>query len=76
MRRKSPSFTSGLDAADSRASTTPKLIAQGRTAARARMFVLMTEDQAALLKIVGRHFDGHTIANQSFDQFFFILPAV
>ena len=25
----------------------------------------MTEDKAALLKIVGRHFDGHTIANQS-----------
>src|SRR5262249_14317687 len=39
---------------------------QGRTAARPR-FVLMTEDKAALLKIVGRHFDGHTIANQSLD---------
>src|SRR5262249_56630022 len=39
---------------------------QGRTAARPR-FVLMTEDKAALLKIVGRHFDGHTIANQGLD---------
>ena len=44
-----------------RASATP----QGRTVARPR-FGLMTEDKAALLKIVGRHFDGHTIANQIF----------
>src|SRR6516225_2631274 len=43
-----------------RASATP----QGRTVARPR-FGLMTEDKAALLKIVGRHFDGHTITNQS-----------
>src|SRR6266508_6565200 len=41
-------------------------VGAARTAARPR-FVLMTEDKAALLKIVGRHFDGHTIANQSFD---------
>src|SRR5215831_17714412 len=37
-----------------RSLATPKLIAQGRMAARPRTFVLMTEDQAALLKIVGR----------------------
>ena len=47
-------LTSGLNAADNRALATPKLSAQGRMAARPRTFVLMTEDQAALLKIVGR----------------------
>jgi hypothetical protein len=60
-------LASGLNAADNRASATPKLIAQGRTGARPRMFVLMTKDQAALLKVVERHLDGHTIANQSLD---------
>src|SRR5262249_11657061 len=58
-------LASGLNAADNRASATPKLIAQGRTGASPRMFVLMTKDQAALLKVVGRHFDGHKIASQS-----------
>jgi len=33
----------------------------------AGMATATAEDKAALLKIVGRHFDGHTIANQSLD---------
>src|SRR5262245_13301625 len=59
---------SGRDGADNRASATPKLIAHGRSTTDARMFVLMAEDQTALVKIVGRHFDGHTIADQSLDS--------
>src|SRR5258708_33555636 len=67
--RKSLSFAgiSGRGAADSRASATPKLIAQRRTAARARMFVLMTEDQPALAKIVARPLDAPTTDGQSPD---------
>src|SRR5262249_44818469 len=53
-----------LHAADNRGSATPKLIARGRTGGHPRTLVLMTEDQAALVKVVGRHFDGHAIAGQ------------
>jgi hypothetical protein len=33
----------------------------------------MTEDQAALVKVVGRHFDSHAIASQSLDAVFLHL---
>src|SRR5262245_43794258 len=66
-------LTSGLNAADNRALATPKLIAQGRMAARPRTFILMTEDQAPSE-------DRRAMVTRSparvLIRFFFIMPTV
>src|SRR5436190_12099589 len=54
-------------AADNSASATPKLVAQGRTRDRPGTLVFMTEHQAALVKVIWRHFDGDAIAGQRLD---------
>src|SRR5258708_1206689 len=41
--------------------------------AAARTFVLVTEDQPALLQVIGRHLDRHPIARQRLDPVLFHL---